>query len=129
MDGFESRGDIGIIAATNRPDILDPALLRPGRFDRIIEVPVPDDDGKAEILRIHTKNMSLDVDVSLKTVAEQAKGASGADLKAICTEAGMYAIREEKTSISMHNFNDAIDKVMNKNKKTEINSESGVMFG
>lgn len=63
MDGFESRGNVGIIAATNRPDILDPALVRPGRFDRIIEVPVPDEEGKLEILKIHTKNMSLDSDV------------------------------------------------------------------
>lgn len=128
MDGFESRGNVGIIAATNRPDILDPALVRPGRFDRIIEVPVPDDDGKLEILKIHTKDMSLDDDVDLKTIAQNAKSASGADLKSICTEAGMFAIREENYSVSAKNFEDALDKVMNKNKNNELSKEAGVMF-
>ena len=128
MDGFEARGDVGIIAATNRPDILDPALVRPGRFDRIIEVPVPDKDGKLEILKIHTRDMSLDADVNLESIAEKAKEASGADLKAICTEAGMFAIREEHYSVSSKNFEDALDKVMNKNKRGKT-SEEGVMFG
>ena len=126
MDGFESRGNVGIIAATNRPDILDPALVRPGRFDRIIEVPVPDEDGKLEILKIHTKNMSLDVDVDLKYIARNAKSASGADLKSICTEAGMFAIREEHHSVSAKNFEDALEKVMHKNK--DKSSKESVMF-
>jgi proteasome regulatory subunit len=126
MDGFESRGNVGIIAATNRPDILDPALIRPGRFDRIIEVPVPDEEGKLEILKIHTKNMTLDADVDLKNIAANAKSASGADLKSICTEAGMFAIREEHNSVSAKNFEDALDKVLNKNKNQK--SESGVMY-
>ena len=128
MDGFEARGDIGIIAATNRPDILDPALIRPGRFDRVIEVPVPDEEGKYEILKIHTKNMSLDVDVNLKQIAAEAKDASGADLKAICTEAGMFAIRENNYKVSAQNFNDALNKVLNKNKGYST-TDSGVMFG
>ena len=128
MDGFEARGDIGIIAATNRPDILDPALIRPGRFFRVIEVPVPDEEGKYEILKIHTKNMSLDVDVNLKQIAAEAKDASGADLKAICTEAGMFAIRENNYKVSAQNFNDALDKVLNKNKGYST-TDSGVMFG
>jgi len=127
MDGFESRGNVGIIAATNRPDILDPALIRPGRFDRIIEVPVPDDEGKLEILKIHTKNMTLDSDVDLRTIAANAKSASGADLKSICTEAGMFAIREEHYSVSAKNFEDALDKVMNKNKNQE-KAVAGVMY-
>ena len=127
MDGFESRGNVGIIAATNRPDILDPALVRPGRFDRIIEVPVPDDEGKLEILKIHTKDMTLDDDVDLSLIAANAKSASGADLKSICTEAGMFAIREEHYSVSAKNFEDAVDKVMNKNKNNEL-KESGVMY-
>ena len=127
MDGFESRGDVGIIAATNRPDILDPALVRPGRFDRIIEVPVPDEEGKLEILKIHTRDMTLDVDVNLEQIAHEAKEASGADLKAICTEAGMFAIRDEKYSVSREHFEQAMDKVMNKNKNKE--STDGVMFG
>ncbi len=127
MDGFESRGDVGIIAATNRPDILDPALIRPGRFDRIIEVPVPDEEGKLEILKIHTKNMSLDADVNLEAIASEAKGASGADLKSICTEAGMFAIREDHYSVSAKNFDDALDKVLNKNKN-QGSQEVGVMY-
>ena len=127
MDGFESRGNIGIIAATNRPDILDPALLRPGRFDRIIEVPVPDDEGKVEILKIHTKNMSLEANVNLKEIALKAKGASGADLKANCTEAGMFAIREERSKISVDDFNEAVEKIMNKTSKQQEKQET-VMF-
>ena len=129
MDGFESRGNVGIIAATNRPDILDPALVRPGRFDRIIEVPVPDEEGKLEILKIHTKNMSLASDVDLNKIATEAKTASGADLKSICTEAGMFAIRENHHSVSSKNFEDALDKVMNKNKnRNELSKEAGVMY-
>ncbi len=127
MDGFESRGNVGIIAATNRPDILDPALIRPGRFDRIIEVPVPDEEGKLEILKIHTKNMTLDPDVDLASIAANAKNASGADLKSICTEAGMFAIREDNYSVSAQNFEDALDKVLNKNKNTN-EKEAGVMY-
>ena len=127
MDGFESRGNVGIIAATNRPDILDPALIRPGRFDRIIEVPFPDEDGKLEILKIHTKNMTLDSDVDLSIIAANAKNASGADLKSICTEAGMFAIREDNYSVSAKNFEDALDKVLNKNKNTN-EKEAGVMY-
>jgi len=128
MDGFESRGNVGIIAATNRPDILDPALIRPGRFDRIIEVPVPDEEGKLEILKIHTKNMTLDADVDLASIAKDAKEASGADLKSICTEAGMFAIRDDRYSVSKEHFVQALDKVMNKNKNKEDQNE-GVMFG
>ena len=127
MDGFEARGNVGIIAATNRPDILDPALIRPGRFDRIIEVPVPDEEGKLEILKIHTKNMTLDPDVDLASIAANAKNASGADLKSICTEAGMFAIREDNYSVSAQNFEDALDKVLNKNKNTN-EKEVGVMY-
>lgn len=127
MDGFESRGNVGIIAATNRPDILDPALIRPGRFDRIIEVPFPDEEGKLEILKIHTKNMTLDSDVDLSIIAANAKNASGADLKSICTEAGMFAIREDNYSVSAKNFEDALDKVLNKNKNTN-EKEVGVMY-
>lgn len=128
MDGFEARGDVGIIAATNRPDILDPALIRPGRFDRIIEVPVPDEEGKIEILKIHTKDMTLDYDVSIEDIAKEAKEASGADLKAICTEAGMFAIRDDQYSVSKEHFKQALNKVLNKNKDKNASTE-GVMFG
>lgn len=129
MDGFEGRGDVGIVAATNRPDILDPALLRPGRFDRFIEVPIPNEDGRMEILKIHTKNMSLDDDVDVRLVASLAEGASGADLKAICTESGMFAIREERTTVTMNDFMDAIDKIVGMEHDEEMKKEAGVMFG
>jgi proteasome regulatory subunit len=130
LDGFESRGDIGIIGATNRPDILDPALLRPGRFDRFIEVPLPNVDGRREILKIHTKNMSLDEEVSIDLLADITEDLSGADLKAVCTEAGMFANREKRDKITVADFMDAIDKVMSKTKEDELfKTEAGVMFG
>lgn len=130
LDGFESRGDIGIIGATNRPDILDPALLRPGRFDRFIEVPLPNVDGRREILKIHTKNMSLDDEADIDLLADLTEDLSGADLKAVCTEAGMFAIREKRDKITVADFMDAIDKVMSKTKEDELfKTEAGVMFG
>jgi proteasome regulatory subunit len=129
MDGFEARGDVGIVAATNRPDILDPALLRPGRFDRFIEVPVPNEDGRREILKIHTKNMTMEEDVDLDLVSALTDGASGADVKAICTEAGMFAIREERPIVNMNDFLDAVDKIMGVERDEEIRKEAGVMYG
>ena len=130
LDGFESRGDIGIIGATNRPDILDPALLRPGRFDRFIEVPLPNVDGRREILKIHTKNMSLDEEADIDLLADLTDELSGADLKAVCTEAGMFAIREKRDKITVADFMDAIDKVMSKTQEDELfKTEAGVMFG
>ena len=129
MDGFEGRGDVGIVAATNRPDILDPALLRPGRFDRFIEVPIPNEDGRMEILKIHTRNMSLEEDVDIRHVASLSEGASGADLKAICTESGMFAIREERSTVTMNDFLDAVDKIVGMEHDEEMRKEAGVMFG
>jgi proteasome regulatory subunit len=129
MDGFESRGDVGLVAATNRPDILDPALLRPGRFDRFIEVPIPNDEGRIEILKIHTQNMSLKEDMDIKIVASLTEGASGADLKAICTEAGMFAIREERSIVTLNDFMDAVEKIMGIERDEEIKKEAGVMYG
>lgn len=130
LDGFESRGDIGIIGATNRPDILDPALLRPGRFDRFIEVPLPNLEGRREILKIHTKNMSFDEEADIDLLVDLTDGLSGADLKAVCTEAGMFAIRNKRDKITVADFMDAVDKVMSKNKEDEMfNTEAGVMFG
>lgn len=129
MDGFESRGNVGIVAATNRPDILDPALLRPGRFDRFIEVPIPNEDGRIEIMKIHTSNMSMDEEVDIKLVASITEGASGADLKAICTEAGMFAIREERSNVTLNDFMDAVDKIMGIEREEEVRREAGVMYG
>ncbi|MHA1606458.1 MAG: proteasome-activating nucleotidase [Candidatus Freyarchaeota archaeon] len=112
MDGFDPRGDVRIIAATNRPDILDPALLRPGRFDRIIYFPLPDRDAREEIFRIHTRRMKLDSDVSLGVLAEMTENATGADIKAICTEAGMFAIRNFRVKVKFKDFEQAIEKVL-----------------
>ncbi|MFB6178171.1 MAG: AAA family ATPase, partial [Halorientalis sp.] len=111
MDGFEDRGEIRIIAATNRFDMLDRAILRPGRFDRLIEVPKPDRDGREQIFQIHTRNMNVDDDVDFAELADVANEASGADVKAICTEAGMFAIRDDRTEVRMRDFEDAWEKI------------------
>lgn len=112
LDGFESRGDVGIIGATNRPDILDEALLRPGRFDRTIEVPNPVKQSRQKILEIHTAKMKIDEDIDFDSISELTDGLSGADLKAVCTEAGMFAIRAERKKVISKDFLDAIDKIM-----------------
>lgn len=119
MDGFDPRGEVKLIAATNRLDMLDPALLRPGRFDRVIEIPMPNKDAIQSILKIHTQGMSLDEEVNLKQIAELAEGASGADLRALATEAGMYAIREERTTIYQTDFENAAAKILRKEKINE----------
>jgi len=111
MDGFEERGEVRIIAATNRFDMLDPAILRPGRFDRLIEVPKPDEEGREIIFKIHTRNMNVADDVQFDALAEMASDASGADIKAICTEAGMFAIRDDRTEIYMSDFEAAWEKI------------------
>ncbi len=129
LDGFEARGNVGIVAATNRPDILDPALLRPGRFDRFIEVPIPNEDGRREILKIHTRRMSLAEEVDIELLSNLTEGGSGADLKAICTEAGMFAIRDERDEVTMNDFMDAVDKIIGVENEEGYNKEAGVMFG
>jgi len=111
LDGFGERGDVRVMAATNRIDLLDPALLRPGRFDRVIEIPAPDEAGRIRILSIHTKNMSLADDVDLETIAAETDAATGADLKIIVTEAGMNAIREKRQEVTMADFEYALDKL------------------
>ncbi len=115
LDGFDPLKDVRIIGASNRPDILDKALIRPGRFDRIIEVPLPNYEGRLEILHIHAKRMNLNKDVNIEELASKTENLSGADLKAICTEAGMFAIRQNNFSVSKQNFESAIEKV----KKSE----------
>ncbi len=125
MDGFEPLANVKIIAATNRPDILDDALLRPGRFDRIIEVPVPTYSGRAEIFRIHTRGMALREPIDFEIFASRCDGATGADIHAICTEAGMWAIREERESVTVADFDRAIEKVVG---EEELRKESVTMF-
>ena len=111
MDGFGNRGNIRIMAATNRIDMLDPALLRPGRFDRIIEVPLPDAGARLEILKIHTAKMSLAGSVDLPSLAELAGDTTGAELQSICREAGMMAIRRDADAVEREDFLAAIKKV------------------
>jgi len=112
MDGFESRGDVKIIGATNRSDILDPALLRPGRFDRLIEIPLPSCEARASIVKIHTASMNLADEIDAEGIARLTEGASGADIKAIAMEAGMFAIRSDRESVTASDFKDAVRKVM-----------------
>jgi len=112
MDGFRTRGDIKIIAATNRIDILDPALLRPGRFDRIIEIPMPSLEGRLKILQIHAAKMKREADVDLEEVAKATAEASGADLKAIVIEAGMNALRRNASIVGKADFDVAVNKVL-----------------
>ncbi|WP_456474364.1 proteasome-activating nucleotidase [Candidatus Pyrohabitans sp.] len=114
MDGFDARGDVRILAATNRPDILDPAILRPGRFDRLIEIPLPDERGRAQIFAIHTRKMNLSSDIRMEELAALTEGASGADIKAVCTEAGMFAIRDAREEVTFLDFQRAINKVLGK---------------
>jgi proteasome regulatory subunit len=120
MDGFEDRGDVRIIAATNRFDMLDRAILRPGRFDRLIEVPKPDTEGREIIFQIHTRDMNVADDVDFGQLAEMAHEASGADVKAICTEAGMFAIREDRTDIRMTDFESAWEKIQKESENEDV---------
>ena len=110
MDGFDNRGDIRIMAATNRLDMLDPALLRPGRFDRLIKIPLPDLASRLEILKIHSQKMHLS-NVSLETIAALTENSTGAELQAICREAGMMAVRREATAVGMIDLVTAVHKV------------------
>ncbi|WP_421909342.1 proteasome-activating nucleotidase [Methanolacinia petrolearia] len=128
LDGFDNRGDVKIIGATNRIDILDPALLRPGRFDRMIEIPLPDIEGRLAILKIHTKRMNLQKNVDLSEVAALTEGKNGSDLRAICTEAGMFAIRTEKEDVDMNDFIKAIDKIRHDVKQGLGDLSDGAMF-
>ncbi|MBS7669613.1 ATP-dependent zinc metalloprotease FtsH [Croceicoccus gelatinilyticus] len=112
MDGFEANEGIIIIAATNRPDVLDPALLRPGRFDRQVVVPVPDIDGREKILSVHMKKVPLAPDVNSRTIARGTPGFSGADLANLVNEAALLAARRNKRLVAMQEFEDAKDKVM-----------------
>jgi proteasome regulatory subunit len=111
MDGFDDRGDIRIMAATNRFDMLDEAILRPGRFDRLIEVPKPDETGRAQILRIHTRDMNVADDVDYAELGADLDDYSGADLASLATEAGMFAIRDDRTEVRMQDFTDAKQKI------------------
>lgn len=124
MDGFDNEKGLIILGATNRADILDPALLRPGRFDRQVPVERPDVKGREEILRIHSKNVKLDDDVDFESVAHGTTGFAGADLANVVNEAALLAVRNGRKKVSMVDFNDAIDKVsIGLKKKTRSENE------
>jgi cell division protease FtsH len=112
MDGFESNDGVILIAATNRPDVLDPALLRPGRFDRRIVVPIPDSRGREGILKVHTRKTPLDENVDLSVISRGTPGFCGADLANLVNEAALLAARHGKTKVGMHDFEQAKDKVL-----------------
>lgn len=136
MDGFESNEGVILIAATNRPDVLDPALLRPGRFDRQVVVPRPDINGRLGILKVHTKKIPLADDINLEVIARGTPGFSGADLEILVNEAALYAARQNKDKVENSDFEFAKDKVMmgaerrsmvltDKEKETTAYHESG----
>jgi cell division protease FtsH len=124
MDGFESNEGVILIAATNRPDVLDPALLRPGRFDRRIVVPRPDVKGREGILRVHARRVPIEPDVDLQIIAKATPGFSGADLESLVNEAALLAARKDKDRVSMIDFEEAKDKVlMGPERKSMVISE------
>jgi len=122
MDGLRNLKNVVIIGATNRPDIVDPALLRAGRFDRIIEVGLPDDATRFNILKIHTKKMPLDKDVDLKDLSRVTEFYTGADLENLCREAGMSAIRENSKKVNNQHFAYALKTIMPTLRKNDIES-------
>jgi len=113
MDGIISLEDVVIIAATNRPDIVDPAVLRPGRFDRLIYVPEPDEKARLEIFKLYTKNMPLAKDVDIAHLANTTKSYSGADIDALCREAAMHALRRDVNSkeVTLADFQKVMEKI------------------
>lgn len=111
LDGFDTRGDVKVVMATNRIDSLDPALIRPGRIDRKIEFPLPDIKTKRHIFKLHTSRMSLAEDVDLEEYVAAKDDLSGADIKAVCTEAGLLALRERRMRVTKADFSQAREKV------------------
>ncbi|KAG7657414.1 Cyclophilin-type peptidyl-prolyl cis-trans isomerase domain [Arabidopsis suecica] len=112
LDGFDARGNIKVLMATNRPDILDPALLRPGRLDRKVEFCLPDLEGRTQIFKIHTRTMSCERDIRFELLAGLCPNSTGADIRSVCIEAGMYAIGARRKSVTEKDFLDAVNKVV-----------------
>ncbi len=128
LDGFTPRGEVSIMAASNRPDILDEALLRPGRFDRIIKIPLPEEDARMKIIKIHTSKMSVAKGVKYNNIIDETEGFSGADLRALCVEAGMNAIKSRRTQITYKNFTEALEKIKNRLNETDISEPEGGLY-
>merc|ERR1712080_519648 len=120
LDGFEATKNIKVIMATNRIDILDSALLRPGRIDRKIEFPPPNEDARLDILKIRSRKMNLTRGIDLRKIAETMPGATGAEVKGVCTEAGMYALRERRVHVTQEDFEMAVAKIMQKDSEKNM---------
>lgn len=112
LDGFDSRGNIKVLMATNRPDTLDPALMRPGRLDRKVEFSLPELEGRTSIFKIHARTMSMEKNIRFELLARLCPNTTGADLRSVCTEAGMFAIRARRKAISEKDLLEAIEKVI-----------------
>merc|ERR1712217_318524 len=112
LDGFDARGNVKVLMATNRPDTLDAALTRPGRLDRKVEFNVPDLEGRSHIFKIHARTMSMEKGIRFELLARLCPNASGAELRSVCTEAGMYAIRARRKLISEKDLIEAVNKVI-----------------
>ena len=128
LDGFTPRGNVAIMAASNRPDILDEALLRPGRFDRIIKIPLPEEEARLKIIKIHASNMSIQKGVNYKKLSKDTEGLSGADLRALCVEAGMNAISDKRSKVNSKDFAVALDKILNRLNDAEISEPEGGLY-
>ena len=128
LDGFDALEDVKIIAATNRPDILDDALLRPGRFDRVIEIPLPDESGRKTILSIHFDKMST-TRINISRIVEQTEGFSGAELKATTVESGMIAIRDGRSKVKQEDVQLAVERIKKKRETNGISSSPDALYG
>jgi len=116
MDGFDTLGKVKIIMATNRPDVLDPALLRPGRLDRKIEIPLPNEQARADILKIHAAPIAKHGEIDYEAIVKLSDSFNGADLRNVCTEAGMFAIRAERDYVVEEDFMKAVRKLVDAKK-------------
>ena len=116
LDGFDAVGQVKMIMATNRPDVLDPALLRPGRLDRKVEIPLPNEAARAEILKIHAAKVAKSGDIDYEAIVKLADGFNGADLRNVCTEAGMFAIRADRDYVTQDDFSKAARKLADAKK-------------
>lgn len=123
LDGFDSRGNIKVLMATNRPDVLDPALVRPGRVDRKVEYGLPDLEGRAHIFKINAKSMSMEKNIRYELLARLCQNTTGADIRSVCIEAGMFAIRDKRKVISEGDLLKSIDKVIKGYAKFSANKK------
>ncbi|MEZ8000612.1 MAG: proteasome-activating nucleotidase, partial [Candidatus Poseidoniaceae archaeon] len=128
LDGFDSLENVKIIAATNRPDILDDALMRPGRFDRIVTIPLPEAAGRKDILALHISKMSTSR-INLKAIVDKTEGYSGAELKAICVESGMVAIRDKRNKITQADLLLAVERIQTKKSTSGVTSSPDALYG